>query len=96
MVLVLPADQSADAYGADRVALGGLTRSESVRRGLDRVPAEADIIVIHDAARPLARPELFASAIAAVRGGADGAVLRRSYGRHRETGRPDGTGRGHS
>ena len=33
---------------------GGATRSESVRAGLAAVPAEATIICVHDAARPLA------------------------------------------
>jgi 2-C-methyl-D-erythritol 4-phosphate cytidylyltransferase len=59
--------------GSDGIT-GGATRSESVRRGLDAVPAEADIIVIHDAARPLASAALFDAVIAAVRDGADGAI----------------------
>jgi 2-C-methyl-D-erythritol 4-phosphate cytidylyltransferase len=53
---------------------GGATRSESVRNGLAAVPEEAEIVVIHDAARPLATPALFEAVIAAVRGGADGAI----------------------
>ena len=53
---------------------GGATRSESVRRGLAVVPAEAEIVVVHDAARPFATAELYAAVIAAVRDGADGAV----------------------
>ena len=53
---------------------GGATRSESVRRGLAVVPADAEIVVVHDAARPFATAELYAAVIAAVRGGADGAV----------------------
>ncbi len=62
------------ALGADTVVTGGATRAASVRAGLAAVPAEAEVIVVHDAARPLARPELFASVVAAVRAGADGAV----------------------
>lgn len=38
---------------------GGATRSESVRCGLREVPASAARILVHDAARPLASPELF-------------------------------------
>ena len=53
---------------------GGATRSASVRRGLAAVPPDAAIVVVHDAARPLAGPELFAAVIAAVRRGADGAI----------------------
>lgn len=53
---------------------GGATRSESVRAGLDAVPEKAEIICVHDAARPLASEDLFRRVIESVRGGADGAV----------------------
>jgi 2-C-methyl-D-erythritol 4-phosphate cytidylyltransferase len=53
---------------------GGATRSASVRAGLAAVPDEAEIIVVHDAARPLASRELFALVVAAVRAGADAAI----------------------
>jgi 2-C-methyl-D-erythritol 4-phosphate cytidylyltransferase len=81
VVLVLPADAdsgSADdpeLHGADVVVPGGATRADSVRCGLAAVPAEAEVIVVHDAARPLASPALFHAVIAAVTdGGADGAA----------------------
>ena len=46
-----------------------------MRRGLAAVPADATVVVVHDAARPLASPDLFVAVIAAVTdGGADGAV----------------------
>jgi 2-C-methyl-D-erythritol 4-phosphate cytidylyltransferase len=70
VVVVVPA---ADAEREHGVA-GGSTRSESVRRGLAAVPAEATIICVHDAARPLATDDLYASVIAAIRAGADGAI----------------------
>ena len=61
--------------GADRVVSGGATRAESVRAGLAAVPDDAVIIVVHDAARPLATGELFTSVVAAVRAaGVDGVV----------------------
>ena len=64
-----------DPHGADVVVPGGATRADSVRCGLDAVPDDAAVIVVHDAARPLASPALFAAVIAAVTdGGADGAV----------------------
>ena len=48
-----------------------------MRAGLAAVPAEAEIIVVHDAARPLARPELFEAVVAALAAdGADGGDLR--------------------
>ena len=75
VVLVVAADRAGDAEpGADVVVVGGDTRSVSVRRGLAAVPAEAEVIVIHDAARPYAEPSLFRAVVAAVRAGADGAV----------------------
>ncbi len=59
---------------ADRVVAGGATRSASVRAGLAAVPEDADVVVVHDAARPCATPELFAAVVAAVRAGASAAV----------------------
>lgn len=53
---------------------GGATRSESVRAGLDAVPETAEIICVHDAARPLASEDLFWRVVESVRGGADGSV----------------------
>lgn len=70
VVLVVPAD---DADAEDGVP-GGATRSESVRNGLAAVPADATIICVHDAARPFASPELYATVVAAIVGGADCAV----------------------
>jgi 2-C-methyl-D-erythritol 4-phosphate cytidylyltransferase len=64
-----------ELHGADAVVTGGPTRAESVRCGLAAVPADAEVIVVHDAARPLASPALFAAVLAMVTaGGADGAV----------------------
>lgn len=75
LVAVLPAAHLDAALTPGVVAVaGGSTRSASVRAGLAAVPAEAAIIVVHDAARPLAGPALFERVIAAVRAGADGAV----------------------
>jgi 2-C-methyl-D-erythritol 4-phosphate cytidylyltransferase len=74
VVVVLPAGAAwAGRPGVRRVE-GGATRSASVRAGLAQVPGDADVVVVHDAARPLAGPELFARVIEAVRAGADGAV----------------------
>jgi 2-C-methyl-D-erythritol 4-phosphate cytidylyltransferase len=58
----------------ERGVAGGATRSASVRNGLAAVPFDADIICVHDAARPLASSDLFLSVIDAVVDGADGAV----------------------
>ncbi len=70
-----PGDTGAAAFGASCVVAGGATRAASVRAGLAAVPDGAAIIVVHDAARPLADPVLFAAVVEAVRaGGVDGAV----------------------
>jgi 2-C-methyl-D-erythritol 4-phosphate cytidylyltransferase len=76
VVLVVPdGEGDHDPHGADAVVTGGTTRADSVRCGLAAVPADAAVIVVHDAARPLASPHLFAAVVAAVTaGGADGAV----------------------
>lgn len=46
--------------------VGGRERSHSVRNALAAAPADADAVVVHDAARPLAGPELFAACLAAL------------------------------
>jgi 2-C-methyl-D-erythritol 4-phosphate cytidylyltransferase/2-C-methyl-D-erythritol 2,4-cyclodiphosphate synthase len=54
---------------------GGATRQESVRRGLEALAAAApDIVLIHDAARPLVSHRVIDNVIAALDGGADCAV----------------------
>src|SRR5580658_5522303 len=73
VVLVVPAGAPA-GWDADVVVAGGATRSESVRAGLAAVPDSAEIVAVHDAARPLARPRLWRAVLDAVAGGADGAV----------------------
>jgi 2-C-methyl-D-erythritol 4-phosphate cytidylyltransferase/2-C-methyl-D-erythritol 2,4-cyclodiphosphate synthase len=44
---------------------GGATRQASVRAGLEALPPDTDIVLIHDAARPLASAGLVSRAIAA-------------------------------
>jgi len=74
VVVVLPGGCDWDAPGAVRTATGGATRSASVRSGLACIPPDADVVVVHDAARPLASRALYAQVIGAVRAGADAAV----------------------
>lgn len=59
---------------AVRVVAGGASRSESVRRGLDAVPGDAEVVLVHDGARPLASADLYRRVVVAVRAGADAAV----------------------
>lgn len=76
VVLVLPAGEVGPVdFGADVVVEGGATRTQSVCRGVAAVPETAEVIVVHDAARPLASEDLFRAVIAAVTtDGAGGAV----------------------
>ena len=60
MVAVVPTDGPREIEGADVVVEGGSTRAGSVRAGLAVVPSDAEVILVHDAARPLASAELFA------------------------------------
>jgi 2-C-methyl-D-erythritol 4-phosphate cytidylyltransferase len=81
VVLVLPApdpleadDRRGGIENADVIVTGGATRAASVRAGLAVVPDTAEVIVVHDGARPLASPALFGAVVDAVTGGADAAV----------------------
>ena len=65
VVVVLPPDLAADVP-ADLdlpgkplvVVAGGARRQDSVRNGFDAVRGRADIVVVHDAARPFASADL--------------------------------------
>ena len=84
VVVVVPADDVESE--ADRiralataetslvVVAGGPTRTASVRNGLRAVADEAEVVLVHDAARPFASIALFESVIHGVRSGADGAI----------------------
>lgn len=51
------------------VSVGGRTRSESVANGLDDLPDEAQIVLVHDAARPLVDAATIDRVVTSVRGG---------------------------
>ncbi len=51
------------------VSIGGRSRSESVANGLDDLPDEAQIVLVHDAARPLVDAETIDRVIERVRSG---------------------------
>ena len=81
VVCVLPREHVGDPppwifqSDADRLLLsiGGRHRGESVRNGLDDLPNECEIVVIHDAARPLVSSETIGRVIDEARKG-NGAV----------------------
>jgi len=75
IVVVAPADWEeptillAEELGAGSlraVVTGGATRTDSVRAGLAEVPAEAAVVVVHDAARPLLSDEVVERVVTAL------------------------------
>lgn len=54
---------------------GGERRRDSVAAGLAQVPEDVDIVVVHDAARPLASPDLLASLLERLAAGDADAVI---------------------
>jgi 2-C-methyl-D-erythritol 4-phosphate cytidylyltransferase len=57
-----------------RVVAGGATRQESVAAALDALPADVALVLVHDAARPLAPSEVADDIVAALRRGAEAVV----------------------
>jgi 2-C-methyl-D-erythritol 4-phosphate cytidylyltransferase len=56
------------------ILTGGRTRQASVRAALSALAPDAEVVVVHDAARPFAPPDLFTEVIRALEAGADGAI----------------------
>src|SRR5262249_57214090 len=54
VVVALPAESGWQPVPPVRAVAGGVTRAASVRAGLALVADDAEIVVVHDAARPLA------------------------------------------
>lgn len=57
-----------------RVVAGGASRQESVRRALAALADDVDVVLVHDAARPLAPSELADAVASAVRRGLDAVI----------------------
>lgn len=85
VVIVAPTGREGDALSealataGDRrdlvsVVTGGDTRQASVAAGLDALWADVEVVLVHDAARALTPAEVFERVIAAIDGGADGAI----------------------
>ncbi len=66
-VAAMLAEQS---FGAEVVVVtGGDTRQDSVARALLTLPDDVDVVLVHDAARPLVPVEVVTSVVSAVRSG---------------------------
>jgi 2-C-methyl-D-erythritol 4-phosphate cytidylyltransferase len=81
VVVAAPADRVAEVRGLLaagvtelRVVSGGDDRRESVARALAELPPEVDAVLVHDAARCLTPPAVFAAVAAALAGGAAAVV----------------------
>jgi 2-C-methyl-D-erythritol 4-phosphate cytidylyltransferase len=59
IVVVLPAGHLDAAPSGTLAVAGGEVRSESVRLGLEAAGGASEVVIVHDAARPLATPQLF-------------------------------------
>jgi 2-C-methyl-D-erythritol 4-phosphate cytidylyltransferase len=74
IVVALPAGELDAAPPGTEAVAGGEVRSQSVREALE-ASREGDPVIVHDAARPLALPELFERALAELeRSRADAAI----------------------
>src|SRR5437660_5555603 len=62
IVVALPPEELAAAPEGTVAVGGGIHRSQSVREAL-RASGGGDPVIVHDAARPLCRPELFERAL---------------------------------
>jgi 2-C-methyl-D-erythritol 4-phosphate cytidylyltransferase len=72
-----PAILLAEEEGCSKVravVTGGETRSDSVRAGLAEVPADALVVLVHDAARPLVSDEVVERVLGPLSEGWDGVV----------------------
>jgi 2-C-methyl-D-erythritol 4-phosphate cytidylyltransferase len=59
-----------------KITLGGIERQDSVRIALELTSAESELVIVHDAARPLATPAIFEACLSAATraGGAIAAI----------------------
>lgn len=79
VVVLAPGQESegvalVESGAADVAVTGGDERADSVRAALAVIDEDAAVIVVHDAARPLASAELHQRVVAAVHAGADAAI----------------------
>jgi len=99
VVLVLPGtclDEGAVIAGRAlsaslRVVAGGARRQDSVASGVRAVSADADVVLVHDAARPFVTGTLIAATIAAARAHGAAIVAMRAHDTVKHVANEDGT-----
>ena len=79
IAVVVPADSLAelpDWLQDPRISVvgGGAQRADSVRAGLAALPADVDVIVVHDAARPLVTAEMIERVVECAAGGVSATI----------------------
>lgn len=74
VVVVVPDGDSSAWEPRLTIVSGGSTRLESVRNGLAEVGEEQKVVLVHDAAHPLAPRSVFIDVVDGIRNGADAAV----------------------
>jgi 2-C-methyl-D-erythritol 4-phosphate cytidylyltransferase len=75
VIVALPPEASGATLAGATAVPGGRSRSESVRNALRAAGPGEEAVVVHDAARPLAAPELFARTLAELEApGCDAAI----------------------
>lgn len=62
------------SFTSPDIVAGGATRYDSVKNAIAAYGADADIITVHDGARPLAGPEIMRRVVEAIESGAQGVV----------------------
>jgi 2-C-methyl-D-erythritol 4-phosphate cytidylyltransferase len=73
VVVALPSELAAGSWQLAETVSGGESRSASVRNAVEAAP-EADVYVVHDAARPLVTADLVERCVAALGPGIDAAI----------------------
>ncbi|MDX6413734.1 MAG: 2-C-methyl-D-erythritol 4-phosphate cytidylyltransferase [Gaiellaceae bacterium] len=74
VLVVAPSALDRPEPDADVVVAGGATRAASVRAGVAALPSETVHVLVHDAARPVARDAGWQRVVDALRAGADAVV----------------------
>jgi 2-C-methyl-D-erythritol 4-phosphate cytidylyltransferase len=78
VVVVAPRESVAaisdSVAGRAAVVAGGATRQESVDLGLAALSADSELVLVHDAARPLVSQHVISAVVAALRAGADAVI----------------------
>ena len=82
IILVVPSDikesissEIRNSFDTEiKIIEGGITRSESVKNGLNKISSVSDLVVIHDAARPFLKEKLIEDSVNAC-SHADGAIV---------------------